>query len=90
MKKSEFEKINAETPEYMPRYMITKVPDWVDGYTSNNNVMKGDYYLYHINGVMIPEKDGRTSLRPYPSMFKFIKYVRVKQMTYNDGYYVIE
>lgn len=77
MKKSEFEKITLETPIYMARFKIIKIPDYADLYGSIK-IEKGDYFLYHKNDLMVPEKRGLTNLSPCSSMFKFVGYVRVK------------
>jgi len=86
MKKEDFDKACWEVPLYMARFRITSVPPWM----ASTGVVKGDMYLYHHNGVMIPEKRPGDNVHPYPSHFEFVGYVRVKETGFKCEYEIIE
>lgn len=83
MKVSEFNKIIEETPIYMARFKLIKVPTWLklesNNYLNKQEHLKGDYYLYDNHEIMIPVNEGLV-LSPFATMFKFVDYVKVKQI----------
>ena len=80
MRKSDFKKVIHEMPVVMARFELL-------GNKYDDCCKKGNKYLYHKNGCMIPENQNSFSLSPFASNFKFIGYVIVKE-TYK-GYEVM-
>jgi len=82
MRKLEFEAVRRATPIYMARFRLTDVTPWM----ASRGVKKGDLYLYHTNGCMMPERAGMDSLSPHVSRFEFVNYARVE---FRMGQYVV-
>ena len=77
MKKADFDKAIYETPKVMARFELLK--DQHGHYATDHEYRKGERFLFHPNGCMIPEEGNKFSLHPSCSKFKFVSYVYVNR-----------
>ena len=85
MKKADFESAVRNVPQVMARFEL--LGD-LDGHYATDHVhKKGDKFLYHPNGCMIPEGDSnKSSIYPSASKFKFLGYYFVR-VEFGNNYY---
>lgn len=84
MKKADFEQAIRQTPLVMARFKLTRP----NAFMLHEGCEKGDMFLFHPNGCMIPEKGGM-SRADNCSMYEFAGYVYVNENPYKNKWTVI-
>ena len=77
MKKADFDQAVDETPKVMARFELLKAQH--GHYATDHEYHKGEKFLYHPNGCMMPEEGNKFSLHPSCTKFKFVGYVLVER-----------
>ena len=84
MKKADFQEVCRNTPKYMALFSLSKPTP----FHLRQGFAKGDRFLYHINGCMIPVDSNQMSIGCHASHFSFIGYAKVRIEFGNQ--YVVE